>query len=139
MSRTSTLTSTTESQTRLRVVGYPSDYEVHHSNTSPSAHSPDNETQDELPSSSQQPTDVDREGPEWANHYRRIPPYRPINRNLNQGERRVYLNGAERAFITMMFLGVRSNAVCLGLPLSPSPPLYDHAQGLMQISYTAIK
>lgn len=139
MSRTSTLTSTTESQTRLRVVGYPSDYEVHHSNTSPSSPSLDNETQDELPSTSQQPTHVDREGPEWANHYRRIPPYRPINHDLNQGERRVYINGAERAFITMMFLGVRNNAVCLGLPLSPSSPSDGHAQRLMQVPSTAIK
>uniref|UniRef100_A0A093UKI5 Uncharacterized protein n=1 Tax=Talaromyces marneffei PM1 TaxID=1077442 RepID=A0A093UKI5_TALMA len=109
MTRTSTLTSsTTENQARLRVVGYPSEYEVHHSNTSPSL---DNETHDEPLSTSQQPVNVNSEGPEWANHYRRIPPYRPVNRNLNQGERRVYINDAERAFITIMFLGVRNNAV----------------------------
>lgn len=118
MSRTSTLTFTNESQARLRVVGYPSDYEVHHSDSSPSFPSLDNETQDELPFTSQQMTDVNSEGPDWANHYRRIPPYRPVNRNLDQGQRRVYQNGAERAFITIMFLGVRNNAVCLGLPLS---------------------
>jgi hypothetical protein len=134
MSRTATLTSTTESQARLRVVGYPSDYEVHHSNTSPSL---DNETHDEPQSTSQQPVNVNSEGPEWANHYRRIPPYRPVNRNLNQGERRVYINGAERAFITMMFLGVRNNAVCLGFPLSL--PLDVHAQRLMQLSNSEIE
>lgn len=118
MSRTSTLTSTTESQARLRVVGYPSDYEVHHSNTPSSPLSNDSETQDELPSTSEQPPDVNSESPEWPNHYRRIPPYRPVNRNLNQGERRVYINAAERAFITMMFLGVANNAVGSGFHLS---------------------
>lgn len=117
MPRTSTLTSTTETNARLRVVGYPSDYDLHHSNNSPSPLSNDNETQNELSSTSQRPAEVNSEGPEWPDHYRRIPPYRPVNRNLEQGERRVYTSGAERAFITMMFIGVRNNAVCLSTPL----------------------
>lgn len=102
MSRTST---TTETQTHLRVVGY----DVHPSNTSPSN---DTETQDEPTSTSEQLTDAHSESPEWASHYRRIPPYRPVNRNLDRGERLQFINNAERAFITMMFLGVRNNAVC---------------------------
>ena len=42
---------------------------------------------------------------------RRIPDYRPVNRDLDQNLRRVYLNNVEKAFITMMFLGVGINAV----------------------------
>lgn len=117
MSQT-TLTSTAASQARLRVVGYPSDYEVHHSDSPSSPLLNDNETRNEMQPISQQPTDVNGEGPEWSNHYRRIPPYRPINRNLNQEERRVYINGAERAFIAVMFLGVRNNAVCVLVSMS---------------------
>lgn len=113
MSRTSTLTSTTESHARLRVVGYPSDYDLYHSNNSPSLVTENN---NELLSTSQRSPDVNRETPEWPNHYRRVPPYRPVNHDLDQGERRVYTSGAERAFITMMFLGVRNNAVCVFVP-----------------------
>lgn len=111
MSRTATLSSIANHQTRLRVVGYPSDYDLHHSNSlSPS---PTTENDNQNLNSPQQIANESSETPEWANHYRRVPPYRPINHDLDQGERRVYLSAAERAFITIMFLGVRSNAVRL--------------------------
>ncbi|EED24418.1 conserved hypothetical protein [Talaromyces stipitatus ATCC 10500] len=107
MSRTSTLLSSTETLARLRVVGYLSDYDIHHSSTS---HIPNSEIIDELPSPPLQSPDLNRESPEWPNHYRRIPPYRPVNHDLDQGQRRVYTSGPERAFIAIMFLGVRNNA-----------------------------
>lgn len=115
MSRTATLSSINNNQTRLRVVGYPSDYDLHHSNSLSLSPPTENETQNlnSHPSLNQQSANENSENHEWANHYRRVPPYRPINHDLDQGERRVYLNAAERAFITMMFLGVRSNAVRL--------------------------
>ncbi|KAH7078763.1 hypothetical protein BKA63DRAFT_250644 [Paraphoma chrysanthemicola] len=43
---------------------------------------------------------------EWPTAHRRVPAYRPINTELDQGERRVYLNGIERAFVGVMFTGV---------------------------------
>jgi hypothetical protein len=51
----------------------------------------------------------------WPNHYRRIPAHRPINRNLDQSQRKVYTSSGERVFLTMMFTGLQVNVV--------SPPL----------------
>ncbi|KAF2192021.1 hypothetical protein K469DRAFT_735822 [Zopfia rhizophila CBS 207.26] len=47
---------------------------------------------------------------EWPTNHRRIPPYRPVNTELDQTQRRVYLNGVERAFVAVMFTGVFVNA-----------------------------
>ncbi|KAF2446289.1 hypothetical protein P171DRAFT_512098 [Karstenula rhodostoma CBS 690.94] len=42
----------------------------------------------------------------WPTDERRVPPYRPVNTALDQTQRRVYQNGVERAFVTVMFTGV---------------------------------
>jgi len=42
----------------------------------------------------------------WPTEHRRVPAYRPINTELDQSERRVYLSGVEQAFVTVMFTGV---------------------------------
>ncbi|KAH6620558.1 hypothetical protein C7974DRAFT_236000 [Boeremia exigua] len=42
----------------------------------------------------------------WPTQHRRVPPHRPVNTQLDQGARRVYQNGIERAFIGVMFTGV---------------------------------
>ncbi|KAI5460928.1 hypothetical protein BGZ63DRAFT_357692 [Mariannaea sp. PMI_226] len=42
--------------------------------------------------------------------HRRVPQYRPINRERDQGEVRVYTSPVERAFISVMFAGVWTNA-----------------------------
>ncbi|KAF2003491.1 hypothetical protein P154DRAFT_573091 [Amniculicola lignicola CBS 123094] len=42
----------------------------------------------------------------WPNDHRRVPAHRPVNTELDQGQRRVYQNGVERAFVTVMFTGV---------------------------------
>lgn len=42
----------------------------------------------------------------WPADHRRVPAYRPVNRELDQSERRVYQNPIERAFIATMFTGV---------------------------------
>ncbi|KAF2648387.1 hypothetical protein K491DRAFT_612831 [Lophiostoma macrostomum CBS 122681] len=46
----------------------------------------------------------------WPTHHRRIPAYRPINRELDQSERRVYTSAGERMFLTIMFTGVQTEA-----------------------------
>ncbi|KAH7406222.1 hypothetical protein DE146DRAFT_651088 [Phaeosphaeria sp. MPI-PUGE-AT-0046c] len=42
----------------------------------------------------------------WPTEHRRVPAYRPVNRELDQSERRVYLSGVERVFVGVMFTGV---------------------------------
>jgi hypothetical protein len=49
----------------------------------------------------------------WDTTHRRVPAFRPINSQRDQTEVRVYRNGIERAFITVMFAGVFLNAVSL--------------------------
>ncbi|EXA34302.1 hypothetical protein FOQG_14458 [Fusarium oxysporum f. sp. raphani 54005] len=43
----------------------------------------------------------------WPTQYRRIPPYRPINRNLDLSERPNGSSRAELVFVTVMLNGVR--------------------------------
>ena len=47
----------------------------------------------------------------WPTDSRRMPNYRPIDRNRTADERPNGSNGAERAFLTVMFSGVVLNAV----------------------------
>ncbi|KAL8420571.1 hypothetical protein RB594_003385 [Gaeumannomyces avenae] len=49
--------------------------------------------------------------PGWDISHRRVPLYRPINRHLDQGQRAVFQNNGERAFITVLFTGVVVNAL----------------------------
>jgi hypothetical protein len=76
------------------------DYDLHHSgrNEDLAAPAPGTSTQTVNP-------------PEWDTTHRRVPRYRPANRDLDQTQRRVYNNGIERTFITVMFTGVYLNAV----------------------------
>ncbi|OCL07459.1 hypothetical protein AOQ84DRAFT_354956 [Glonium stellatum] len=71
------------------------DYELHHS-----------ETPNPAPAPNSQPAPTVRNPPEWLTDYRRVPNYRPINRDLDQSQRRVYNNFGERAFINVMFAGL---------------------------------
>lgn len=49
--------------------------------------------------------------PTWPTSHRRVPAYRPIDTELDQSQRRVYLNNIERAFVGVMFTGVFIEAV----------------------------
>ncbi|KAF1941287.1 hypothetical protein EJ02DRAFT_348175 [Clathrospora elynae] len=78
------------------------DYNLHHTHeeeldTSPNPHP--------APApSSNTPTRLNPR--DWPTTHRRVPVYRPVNMELDQSERRVYLNGIERAFVGVMFTGV---------------------------------
>jgi hypothetical protein len=77
------------------------DYDLHHTeelDTSLNAH-PAPPTSSTIPQSQQNPSD-------WPTEHRRVPAYRPVNYELDQSERRVYLNGIEQAFVGVMFTGV---------------------------------
>ncbi|KAJ5872254.1 uncharacterized protein N7529_004607 [Penicillium soppii] len=86
-----TTTTTTTTQT-LSVLA---DYEVHHSGA-------DHESEHE-PVTSPQPV-------EWPTHHRRMPEFRPTNRNLSFEERPGGSNPAEMVFIQVMLHGVWLNA-----------------------------
>lgn len=79
------------------------DYELTHSDEDfdPSLHAHPAPSQ-----SSQNPAD-------WPTEHRRVPAYRPVNTELDQSQRRVYLNGIERAFVATMFTGVFLESVSL--------------------------
>lgn len=49
--------------------------------------------------------------PNWLSNYRRVPDYRPINRELDYNERTLGSNAFEFAFLNVMFTGVAVNAV----------------------------
>lgn len=78
------------------------DYELHHSGASESA---------PPPNPNPPPARV-QNSPTWDTEHRRVPSYRPINRNLDQSVRRVYNNNGERTFLSIMFTGVLLEAVC---------------------------
>ncbi|EON67981.1 hypothetical protein W97_07127 [Coniosporium apollinis CBS 100218] len=100
------VTTTTDSA-RYQIHSHLVDYELHHSGTSGPAPPPE---------AHPVPSTVDQQGlnarnPEsWPTDHRRIPPYRPINRELDMSQRRVYTSVPERIFIEVMFTGVATNA-----------------------------
>ena len=90
-----TTTTTTSSMSIL------ADYEVHHSGGEP-ASAPANAV------SVPQPAD-------WPTDHRRMPAYRPTNRNLDYNERTAGTDNGEFVFIQVMLHGVWLNAVCVQL------------------------
>lgn len=105
-SATTTQTQTRTRQTVLR------DYELHHSTSSPRT------TQSSQPAPAAGDQVTSRNPPEWPTAHRRVPPHRPINRDRDQSEIRVYTSPAEQVFVGTMFTGVFIYAVSL----------YDHVE-----------
>ncbi|KAL2782582.1 hypothetical protein BJX66DRAFT_345712 [Aspergillus keveii] len=48
--------------------------------------------------------------PHWPQNYRRVPPYRPINRHLDPAERPNGASTGEYIFVNVMLNGVRINS-----------------------------
>ncbi|KAH7134971.1 hypothetical protein B0J11DRAFT_478309 [Dendryphion nanum] len=78
-------------------------YDIHHS---PSLEASTNSHP--IPSPHPYPSSLDPIS--WPTDHRRVPAHRPVNTGLDQSERRVYQNGIERAFVTVMFTGVFTEA-----------------------------
>ncbi|PYH80124.1 hypothetical protein BO82DRAFT_241437, partial [Aspergillus uvarum CBS 121591] len=94
-------TTTTTASTRVGTLSVLSDYELHHSGEatpSSSLESTSNTTQPAQPAN-------------WPTDHRRVPAYRPANRELNLSERQAGANRAEFVFIQTMLHGVWLNAV----------------------------
>ncbi|KAH9868344.1 hypothetical protein J1614_007416 [Plenodomus biglobosus] len=110
MSSTTTITTTTTTASPLthQIQHLLSYYELTHS---PNHEEDTNSTQTTSPNpSSQAPNPSD-----WPTEHRRVPAYRPVNTELDQSARRVYQNGIERAFLTLMFTGVFLQSVGEGV------------------------
>ncbi|KAH7395993.1 hypothetical protein BKA64DRAFT_675093 [Cadophora sp. MPI-SDFR-AT-0126] len=48
--------------------------------------------------------------PSWPRNYHRVPPRRPVNKNLDRSERPLGANPGEQLFLNVMFTGVSLNA-----------------------------
>lgn len=108
MSATTTTTATTRvrrTKTPATVATVLQDYEVYHSGDVLGSSTP------EAPSPIPVSSTGDANPPGWDVTHRRVPPYRPTNRDREPGETNVYQNNIERAFITTMFAGLSVNAV----------------------------
>lgn len=111
LSSTSTSTMPTPSAAsirtaRLRVRGYPADYDVYESRVAAS-----NSPSQQVGTGATAGETRVQNPAGWLDDYRRIPPHRPINRHLDQNQRRVYTSLGERAFLTIMFTGLEMNVV----------------------------
>ncbi|OAL06206.1 hypothetical protein IQ06DRAFT_290218 [Phaeosphaeriaceae sp. SRC1lsM3a] len=73
------------------------DYHLHHS---------EEEELDTSLNTHPAPTTSGQNPSSWPTEHRRVPAYRPVNRELDQSERRVYLSGVEQVFVGVMFTGV---------------------------------
>lgn len=93
---------TTANPLTYRTLNFLTDYELHH--TSPTGEIDSSLNTHPDPQSESNPAD-------WPTDHRRVPPHRPINFELDQSERRVFLNPVERMFIATMFFGVNMQAV----------------------------
>lgn len=109
MSSTATTTRTRAAPTRTAETIL-SDYALHHSQQP--------QPSDEQASRSPQQQQQRPETPPWDTTHRRVPPYRPTNRDRDPAETGVYLSRAEQVFVTMMFTGVSINAVRPDVSLS---------------------
>lgn len=113
---TSTTTARLYSTAQIRSRGYPADYDLHYSNANSNSNSiassggrRDDRLTTPAPGNTTQPAALQKP-PGWTNDYRRVPSYQPVNRALDQSQRRVYTSFPERVFIAVMFT-VATNAV----------------------------
>lgn len=104
MSVTTTANST---RTILRVLD---DYEIHHAASDPGSTAPLNARPDLSAAALQ------RNPEHWPTQHRAVPPYKPINRNLDMATRPGGANVVERIFIATLLNGCRINAVSISLP-----------------------
>jgi hypothetical protein len=100
--------SSTTTTVRARSRGYPSDYDVHHSDV-PSVGSSPSQSETNDYRGTRNETNINP--PDWPENYRRIPAYRPTDRSQDQTERRTATSTGEQIFLTMMFTGLETNVV----------------------------
>ncbi|KAL2811702.1 hypothetical protein BJX63DRAFT_398606 [Aspergillus granulosus] len=95
----STTTATYTTTTTNNTLSILADYELHHSGSESSS----SQNASSVPPLQSQPAN-------WPTNHRRVPPHRPVNRNLDQAERAAGSNVPEYIFIQSMLHGVWLNA-----------------------------
>jgi hypothetical protein len=108
----STTTTQTQTRTRQNVLR---DYELHHSASSVT------DTSSNTAAPAPAPQAAPLNPPNWDTTHRRVPPYRPTDRDRDVSEIRVYNSTIERVFVATMFTGVFINSVSLSPSLSFFP------------------
>lgn len=98
MSMTTTMTTTTVAASLPSVLA---DYQTFRSDPQPALETAS------TASTAVTPSETRSSGPSWPTDHRRMPPYRPINYNIDLGQRLTYNSGIEHAFISTMFFGIR--------------------------------
>ena len=94
-------TTPTTTQTSTSSLSILADYELHHSGS-------------EVPQLPERvPVSHAAQPASWPSNYRRIPAYRPVDRELDQSERPAGSNPAEFVLIQVMLHGVWLNAVSI--------------------------
>ncbi|EUC40585.1 hypothetical protein COCMIDRAFT_108406 [Bipolaris oryzae ATCC 44560] len=93
---------TTTNPTTYTLAATLADYDLHHTTTEGGHHDASLNAHPNPAANAQQQQNPSH----WPTQHRRVPVYRPVNRELDQSERRVYLNGIEQAFVGVMFTGV---------------------------------
>jgi hypothetical protein len=104
-------TTTTQTVPRYSIARTLADYDLHHS--TPAA---EKEGAGEGDESAQLDRNAEQGNnpPGWETEYRRVPPHRPVNRELDVASRSVTLNGVETFFVYNMFNGIRIVEVSAG-------------------------
>lgn len=97
-----TTSTNTATQSVLQVLA---DYDVHHSGNPAEASKP------APPNANRAPDTGSVNPPNWDTEHNGVPPYRPINRNLDLDSRPGGANLPEAMFIATLLNGVRLNAV----------------------------
>jgi hypothetical protein len=101
----STTTVTTQTVPRYSIVRTLADYDIHHSRSAGETGG----TKEEEDHEAAQPesTEQGNNPPIWETQYRRVPPHRPVNREIDVASRSITLNAFETFFIYSMFTGIR--------------------------------
>lgn len=112
MASSSTTTATALHSARRRPQQYLADYDVRETDVARSTTCTSTQVAAEV-SPSRPDRNPNPNPPAWPDNYRRIPAHRPVNRRLDQSQRRVYTSVGERVFLTMMFTGLEVNVVSI--------------------------
>jgi hypothetical protein len=103
---TTTTTTTTQAVPRYSIARTLADYDLHHSTPEkPQAEGEAEQSASAAPETGNPPT--------WETEYRRVPPHRPVNTQIDVASRSITLNGIETFFVYNMFNGIRIVEVSL--------------------------
>lgn len=119
---TTTTTTTTQTVPRYSIARTLADYDLHHS----PADNKGSEDEEADTQNGQADSDNNTDPQNWETEYRRVPPHRPVNREIDIASRSVTLNGIETFFVYNMFNGIRIVEVRFKNVLGPLKAMLLH-------------